>query len=76
MVTRVAIKVAQVTNSQGYHCVSQVVVPGVRELKKRTWFFGKQEAGVMEVEDCREPLREGGRLMGGNRGTVEVRWNL
>ena len=29
----------------------------------------------MEVEDCREPLREGGRLMGLNQGTAEVRWN-
>ncbi len=30
----------------------------------------------MEVEDCREPLREGGRLMGVNQGTAEVSWNL
>lgn len=30
----------------------------------------------MEVEDCRKPLREGGRLMGVNQGTAEVRWNL
>ena len=49
---------------------------GIREPKMRTWFFGKQEAEVMEVEDCRKPPREGGRLMGVNQGTAEVRWNL
>ena len=38
--------------------------------------FGKREAEVMEVEDCREPPGEGGRLMGVNQGTAEVRWNL
>lgn len=52
------------------------MVPGIRELKKEDIAFGKREAEVVEVTECREPPREGGRLMGGNRGTVEVRWNL
>lgn len=48
------------------------MVPGA---ENEDMVFGRQEAEVMEVEDCREPLREGGRLMGVNQGTAEVRWN-
>lgn len=46
------------------------MVPGIKGAgkKQEDMVPGKREAEVTEVEDCREPPREGGRLMGGNRG--------
>lgn len=47
--------------------VSQVVLPGVREPQTRTWALKKAGSAVSS---------RGRRLMGGDQGTAEVRWDL